>query len=73
MDVLEKDLEITPEKFLANLHGVVGGTRCLDEFQGCFDDVFTPEQLLGIWRGSSARFFLEVATLKDPKVCCLIW
>lgn len=61
MDVLEKNLKITPEKFIANLHGVVGGTRCLDEFQGCFDDVFTPEQLLGIWRGSSARFFLEVA------------
>ena len=67
MDVLEKGLEITPEKFIANLHGVVGGTRCLDEFQGCFDDVFTPEQLLGIWRGSSARFFLEVADFEGSE------
>ena len=71
MDVLEKDLEITPEKFITNLHGVVGGTRCLDELQGCFDDVFTPEQLLGIWKGSSARFFLEVADYEGSE--CLMY
>ncbi len=62
MDVLEKDLKITPEKFISTLHGVVCGTRCLDEFQGCFDDVFTPEQLSKVWQGASARFFLEVAS-----------
>lgn len=71
MDVLENYLKTTPEKFIASLCGVVGGTHCLDGFQDCFHDVFTPEQLLGIWKGSSARFFLEVADYEGSE--CLMY
>ena len=60
-DILEKDLKTTPLKFIANLHSVVTATYCLDEDQGCFDDVFTPEQLLQVFKGQSARYFLDVA------------
>ena len=60
-DVLEKVLKATPQKFIGSLHGVVTGTYCLDEDQGCFDDVFTPEQLYQMWKVQSARYFLDVA------------
>ena len=60
-DVLENVLKATPQKFIGSLHGVVTGTYCLDEDQGCFDDVFTPEQLYQMWKVQSARYFLDVA------------
>lgn len=64
-DVLEKELKTTPLKFIGNLHSVVTATYCLDEDQGCFDDVFTPEQLLQVFKGQSARYFLDVANYTE--------
>lgn len=60
-DVPERVLKITPERFISALHGVVTGTYCLDEDRGCFDDVFAAEELYPVWKGLSARYFLDVA------------
>ena len=60
-DVLEKDLKTTTRKFISDLHAVVTATYCLDENRGCFDDVFTPEQLQQVYKGLSAAYFLDVA------------
>ena len=60
-DVLEKDLKTTTRKFISDLHAVVTATYCLDEDRGCFDDVFTPEQLQQVYKGLSAAYFLDVA------------
>ena len=59
-DVVETLFKTTPEKFISTLHGVITGTRCLDEGQGCFDDVLTSEELYQIWKGQSARFLVDV-------------
>lgn len=60
-DVLETVLKITPEKFIGSIHGVVTGSQCLDEDQKYFDGLFTEEQLYKMWKGQSARYFLDVA------------
>ena len=60
-NVLGSVLETTPDIFIETLHGVVTGTRCLDEDRGCFDDVFSPEELFLVWKGLSAGYFLDVA------------
>ena len=66
-DVLEKNLKITPKKYIENLQGVVANTYCLDENQGCFDDVFTAEQAYLIWKGLSADYFLSVARFEGSE------
>ncbi|MEE3463310.1 MAG: histidine-type phosphatase, partial [Candidatus Cryptobacteroides sp.] len=60
-DVLEKDLKVTPEKFVETLHGAVTCTYCLDDDHGCLDDVFSSEELYKIWKGLSASYFAAVA------------
>ncbi|MDT3356811.1 MAG: phosphodiester glycosidase family protein [Bacteroidota bacterium] len=60
-DVLEKDLKVTPEKFIETLHGVVTCTYCLDDDHGCLDDVFSSDELYKIWKGLSASYFASVA------------
>ena len=70
-DVLTDFLKTTPERFIGSLHGVVTGTYCLDEDQGCFDDVFTEEQLYQVWKGESARYFLHVANYEASESCVL--
>lgn len=70
-DVIKDVLKVTPERFIGSLHGVVTGTYCLDEDQGCFDDVFTPEQLYQVWKGQSARYFLDVANYEASEGCVL--
>lgn len=54
-------LKITPERFIGSLHGIVTGTYCLDEDRGCFDDVFLADEIYPVWKGVSARYFLDVA------------
>lgn len=66
-DVLEDVLDITPEQFIGSLHGVVTGTYCLDEDRGCFDDVFAAEELYPVWKGLSARYFLDVANYVETE------
>ena len=70
-EVLTDFLKVTPERFIGSLHGVVTGTYCLDEDQGCFDDVFTAEQLYQVWKGQSARYFLDVANYGASEGCVL--
>ena len=60
-DVLEKDLKVTPEKFIETLHGAVTCTYCLDDDHGCLDDVFSSDELYKIWKGLSASYFAAVA------------
>lgn len=60
-DVLRKYLKTSPERFIDNLHSIVTGTYCLDEDRGCFDDVFSQEELYLIWKAKSARYFMEIA------------
>ena len=60
-DVLEKDLKVTPEKFIETLHGAVTCTYCLDDDHGCLDDVFSSDELYKIWKGLSASYFASVA------------
>jgi len=50
-----------PQKFIDAMMGIVTGTRCLDQDAGCFDDVFTAEELQQMWKGLSAGYFLDVA------------
>ena len=59
--VIENVLKTTPVKFIDFLHGVVTCTYCMDEDQGCFDDVFTAEELHQVWKALSAKYFLDVA------------
>lgn len=63
-DVVETFLALTPRRFIGTFHGVVTGTRCLDDNQGCFDDVFSAEELHQIWKGLSACYFLDIANYK---------
>ena len=58
-------LKTTPEKFLSTLYSVVTDTYCLDRDKGCFDDVFTADQLYPLWKGMSARYFLHVANYEN--------
>ena len=60
-DVPDKVLKVAPERFVTVLYEVVSSTRCLDEDQGCFDDVFSADEAFLIWKGLSARYFLELA------------
>ena len=59
--VVEDNFKTTPEKFIDAFYGVVTATYCLDEDQGCFDDVFTEEEKHAIWQGLSADYFLDIA------------
>ena len=58
-------LKATPEKFVSTLYSVVTDTYCLDRDKGCFDDVFTADQLYSVWKGMSARYFLHVANYEN--------
>lgn len=58
---LEKELGATPLKFIDALHGLVSGSRCLDSDRDIFNDVFTRDEALKVWRALSARFFIDVA------------
>ena len=66
-DVLEEVLKTTPGKFIEILHGVVTGTYCLDEDRGCFDDVFTPEEIHLVWKGLSAGYFRDMARFEGSE------
>lgn len=66
-DVLETVLKVTPEKFIGVLHGVVAGTYCLDEDRGCFDDVFSEEESRLVWKGLSARYFVDNADFEGSE------
>ena len=66
-DVPERVLKISPETFITDLHAVVTGTYCLDEGRGCFDDVFSADELYKVWKGISARYFLRVATYEGSE------
>lgn len=60
-DVLKDVLGISPEKFIEYFHGVVTCTQCIDHDREIFNDVFSKEELLQIWKGTSAGYFLAVA------------
>jgi exopolysaccharide biosynthesis protein len=60
-DVLETVFKTTPVKFIDSFYSVVSGTYCLDQEQGCFDDVLTAEEAAAIWKGLSADYYLAVA------------
>ena len=60
-DAIENVLKTNPVKFIDFLHSVVTCTYCLDEDQGCFDDVFTAEESYQVWKALSAKYFLDVA------------
>ena len=66
-NVLREVLGVTPLRFIEILHSVVTGTYCLDEDRGCFDDVFSDEELYQIWEGLSARYFLTIARYGGSK------
>lgn len=59
--VLRSLLNITPTRFIDVLHGVVSSTCCLSEDRGCFDDVFSKEELACVWKGLSAKYFMDIA------------
>lgn len=67
MDVFEKVLKASPEKFIGSLYAVVTNTRCLDEDQGCFDDVFSPEELRLVWKGDCVNYYLQMARFEGSK------
>ena len=58
---VEDVLKIPTSRFIDFLHSVVTCTYCLDEDQGCFDDVFSQEELHQVWKALSAKYFLDVA------------
>ncbi len=60
-EVLEEALGTTPEKFIEALHAVVVCTYCLDFDNGCFDDLLSASEMEAIWKGISARYFLDTA------------
>lgn len=66
-DVVEELFKVTPERFIGTVHGVVTGTRCLDKNQGCFDDVFSAEELLQMWKGASAGYFRDIANYEGSQ------
>ena len=59
-DVLGGTLNVTPAGFIETLQSVVVCTRCLEEDRGCFDDVFSPEEMYLVWKAVSARYFMEM-------------
>ena len=67
MDVFKNVLKTTPEKFISSLYAIVTNTRCLDADQGCFDDVFSPEELQKIWMGDCVSYFLHMARFEGSK------
>lgn len=67
VDVPQKDLGITPEKFISTLYSVVCCTRCLDEDRDCFDDVFSDDEMYRIWKGLNVRFFMDYANYEDSE------
>ena len=66
-DVLENILRVTPEKFISVLHGVVTDTYCLDEDRGYFDGFLSYEELCLMWKGLSARYFVDNADFKGSE------
>lgn len=60
-DILGEEFKVQPQKFIDALYAIVCGTYCLDQEQGCFDDVFTAEESKGIWKALSADYFLTMA------------
>lgn len=58
-------LKTNPDKFVSTLYFVASGTYCLDQDKGCFDDVFTADELYPVWKGMSSRYFLHVANYEN--------
>ena len=69
-DVVKDILHTEPEQLVRYLHAVVAGTRCLEEDQGCFDDVFTPEEAFLVWKVASARTFMLTANYDGAESMC---
>ncbi len=66
-DEVTKGLNLSPIQFFNTLGAVIFGTWCLDEDRGCFDDVFSGDEAMSLWRGLSARFFLHVARFEGSE------
>lgn len=54
-------LKVQPQKFIEALYAIVCGTYCLDQDQGCFDDVLSAGERESIWKALSADYFLTIA------------
>jgi hypothetical protein len=67
-DALESSVKLAPRRFIDCLYSVVTDTQCLDEDRGCFDDIFSPDELYALWKASSASYFSEVANF-DVSEC----
>lgn len=66
-----RNIGTTEEKFISTLFAVVSCARCLDENRDCFDDVFSDEEKFRIWKGLSARYFMETASF-DGSECLAV-
>ena len=60
-DVIFSVLGTNPEAFTKALTYVVCNTYCLDEDQGCFDDLLSEQELYLSWKSIAARNFLLMA------------
>ena len=60
-DACKDVLGATQIDFISIIYAVAISTRCLDEDQGCFDDLLSQDELNKIWRARSARTFMETA------------
>ena len=68
-DVLNT-FKVSPRKFIDSMNSVVVGSYCLDEGRGAFDDVFSADELVQVWKGASARYFLHMARFEGSQ--CLM-
>ena len=66
-DVPEKTLKITGSRFVSILFDVCYSTQCLDFDRGCFDDVFSADEAFLVWKGLSARYFMELARFEGSE------
>lgn len=57
-------LHTSPDLFIRYLYEVAVSTRCVEEDQGCFDDLFTEEEAFLVWKAISARTFAETANFE---------
>ena len=69
-DVLKDVLKASPRKFIDAMYSVAVGSRCLDEGQGAFDDLFSADELVQVWKAASARFFLHMGRFEGSE--CLM-
>jgi len=67
-DVIKNTLKTTPVHFFDYLHSLIVDTKyCLDTDRDYFDGLFSSEELYHIWKGVSARYFVDVAYLEGSK------